>query len=307
LKSDTTVSLQKSRLPGVAARVLVACLLIYTLISVFGAMAAMEIPRFEVKGSPADVGLTYQDASFNSRTDGLLLKGWFIPGAGEIAVIVVHGGFQNRLDEVVGTLDLAKDLNTKGFGILLFDLRGRGESQGRGRTLTNVERDLGGALDYVKSLGFATSSIGILGFCSGAASVCAFVSTEKVGALVLDGCFTRVESMFKNQAAQRHIPAFLVDFFYHGVRLGATTLYRYREVDPLQVVADVKAPILFVHEENDELISLEDTRLLLDASTNPSSTMWEIPGAPHSEGYKTIPGEYIDRIAGFLNSNLKVR
>jgi pimeloyl-ACP methyl ester carboxylesterase len=153
LSADTAVSLQKSRLPGIVVRFLAACLLIYTLISIFGAVAAMEIPRFVVKGSPADVGLVYQDASFNSRTDGLRLKGWFIPGEGEKAVIVVHGGFQNRLDEVVGTLGLAKDLNAKGFGILLFDLRGRGESQGRGRTLTNVERDIGGALDYVKSLG----------------------------------------------------------------------------------------------------------------------------------------------------------
>jgi alpha-beta hydrolase superfamily lysophospholipase len=199
---------QKRRLKT-SLYILIGLLLFYFLLAVFGAVAAMEIPRLKLKGSPSDAGLTYQDVSFNSRTDGLILKGWFIPGKGEKAVIVVHGGFQNRLDDVVGTMALARDLHEQGLDILLFDLRGRGESQGSGHTLTNVERDLGGALDYVNSLGYPASSIGILGFCSGAASTCIFASAEDVGAIVLDGCFVSVESMFKNQASQRHIPAFL--------------------------------------------------------------------------------------------------
>ncbi len=101
---------RKSRLFRIVAIVLAVFLTIYTGLSAFGAVAAMEIPRLPLMGSPASVGLAYQDVSFNSRTGNILLKGWYIPGDGERAIIIVHGGFQNRVDDVVDTLDLAHDL-----------------------------------------------------------------------------------------------------------------------------------------------------------------------------------------------------
>jgi len=301
---DTARRPRKSRWLKILAIVLAVCLLIYTGLSIFGAVATMEIPRLPVKGSPADVGLAYEDVSFHSNVDDLLLTGWFIPGDGVKAIIVVHGGFQNRVDEVVDTLDLARDLNHQGFDILLFDLRGRGDSQGKGRSLLNIDRDLGGAFDYVKSRGFTPSQIGILGFCSGAASACIFASQEDVGALVLDGCFASVTRMIYRQAAERHIPAIFVDIFLPGLRLSTFTLYHYRELDPIQVVGSVKAPIFFIHEQYDDLTTLADTQLLLETSSNASNTLWEISGTLHSEGYKNNPAEYIQRVAAFFNSSL---
>ncbi len=279
-------------------------LLVYTGLSTFGAMAAMEIPRLPVEGSPTAVGLTYNDIAFTSRVDYIQLKGLYIPGNGENAVIVVHGGFQNRVDATVDTLGLARDLNRLGFDILLFDLRGRGNSQGRGYSLLNIDRDLGGAFDYVKSQGHSASSIGILGFCSGAASACIFASKEEVGALVLDGCFTSVLNMIYSQAAERHIPSTLLNIFLPGVRLSAFILYRYREVDPIQVAGGIRAPIFFIHEQNDDLTTLNDTQALLNASTDPTNTLWDIPAALHSEGYINNPDEYVSKVASFFSENL---
>jgi pimeloyl-ACP methyl ester carboxylesterase len=304
---DTIRRYAKPRLIKITAVVLAVFLLVYTALSVFGAVAAMEIPRLPVTGSPSSVGLAYEDVAFDSHVDDLLLGDWYIPGGGEKSIIVVHGGFQNRVDEVVDTLGLARDLNRQGFDVLLFDLRGRSQSQGSGRSLLNIDRDLGGAFDYVKSRGFAPASIGILGFCSGAASACIFASREEVGALVLDGCFASVRTMVYGQAAERHIPAILVDIFLPGVRLGAFVFFRYREVDPIQAVSLVKAPVLFIHEQNDDLTTPADTQLLLDASTNPADTLWEIAGALHSEGYRDNPSAYVERVADFFNISLTGR
>lgn len=295
----------KSRLFRIVAIVLAVFLTIYTGLSAFGAMAAMEIPRLPLKGSPASVGLAYQDVSFNSRAGNILLKGWYIPGAGERVIIIVHGGFQNRVDDVVDTLDLAHDLHKNGFDILLFDLRGRGESQGHGVNLSNIDVDLGGAFDYVESRGYSPASIGVIGFCSGAASACIFASQQDVGALVLDGCFASVHNMIYGQVQQRHIPAAFVDIFLPGLRLGAFLFFGYRELDPIQVVGNIKAPIFFIYEQKDDLTSLADTELLLKASTNPANKLWEIAGALHSQGYKTDPAEYVERVAEFFATALK--
>jgi pimeloyl-ACP methyl ester carboxylesterase len=307
LMPDSNKSPKKPWSFRIARAGLVIFLALYASLSVFGSVAAMEIPRLPLKDSPSSVGLPYQNVSFGSRVENILLEGWYIAGSGERAIILVNGGFQNRNDDVVETLDLTRDLHLQGFDVLLFDLRGRGDSQGEARNLLNIDRDLGGAFDYVKNLGFEPSSIGILGFCSGAASACLFASKEPVGAVALDGCFASVTSMVYGQAAERHIPSFLVDIFLPGVRLAAFGFFGYREIDPIRVVGSVKAPIFFIHEQNDDLTGLKDTQNLLGNATNPADTLWEIPGALHSQGYRTDPAGFIERVSDFFNENLKAR
>jgi pimeloyl-ACP methyl ester carboxylesterase len=291
----------------IARAILFAFVLVYTGLSIFGAVAAMVIPRLPLKDSLDSVGLSYSNVAFGSRVDNLLLKGWYVPGIGDRAIIIVNGGFQNRADDVVDTLDLTRDLNIQGFDVLLFDLRGRGESQGDARSLLNIDRDLGGAFDYVKSLGFNPSGIGVLGFCAGAASACIFASKEQVGAIVLDGCFASVTSMVYGQAAERHIPSFLVDIFLPGVRLGSFVFFDYREIDPVRVISSVKAPVFFIHEQKDDLTTLAETQLLLDGSTDPADILWEIPSALHSQGYRTAPAEFVKRVSIFFDANLAAK
>ena len=294
----------KPRFLGVAAKGIAIVLVLYVALSVFGAIAIMEIPRLPLKGSPDSVGLTYEDVSFTSRDDRVVLRGWYIPTEGDSALIFVHGGFEDRVDDVVDTLHLAHDLAQKGFDLLLFDLRGRGESEGKGHALSNIERDIGGAVDYLKNRGYSASRIGIIGFCSGAASACIFASHESIGSLVLDGCFTSVHNMVARQAAQRRIPEFLLNSFISGVALAVKAIYGYHAVNPIDVVAEVTCPIFFIHEEYDDLISLEDTYQLFKASDNPANMLWEISGARHSEAYKTYPSEYVERVANFLSTTM---
>ncbi len=296
--------MRKTRLIKIIVIVVVALLVVYTGLSIYGARRAMEIPRLTLDedASPASVGLAYEDVSFTSRDDSVLLRGWYLPADGDCAIIIVHGGFQNRLDDNVYTLNLAHDLVAEGYNILLFDLRGRGESEGEGRALSNIERDIGGAFDYIMSQDYASDDIYIIGFCSGAASACIFASQNQVGALVLDGCFADVRNMVKNQAALMGIPRFLVDFFTPGVWLMSRIFYDFELVNAQDVVADVSCPIFFIHEENDELISREEMQRLFELSTNPANQFWEVPGAEHSQSYKTHPEEYIDRVDGFFSA-----
>jgi uncharacterized protein len=102
----------------ITAITVIILLVIYLALSIFGAIAAMELPRKPLDGStPASFGLDYEDAVFPSRGDGIELRGWFIPSSGDSVIIVVHGGAENRVDHVVDTLALAHDLSQKGFGI----------------------------------------------------------------------------------------------------------------------------------------------------------------------------------------------
>lgn len=299
-------TIRKLRFIKVTVIVISTLLVLYTGLSIYGAVAAMEIPRLPLVKSPASVGLNYEDVSFRSRDDGVVLRGWHIFGERDYVIIVVHGGFQNRVDDNVDTLGLAHDLVEKGYDLLLFDLRGRGESGSKGLALSNIDRDIGGAVDYLEGQGYPSGHISIIGFCSGAASACIFASQNSIGALVLDSCFAKVRNMVTRQAVLMGIPEFLVDCFTPGLLLMTKILYGYDLIDPVEVVADVDCPILFIHEEHDELISHEEMLQLFMASSNPAKEFWEVSGAAHSQSYKTYPTEYIDKVSNFLPTGVKL-
>ena len=182
-------------------------------------------------------------------------------------------------------------------------MRGRGESQGKGLSMLTNENDIGGAVDFLKTRGEA-AHIGIIGFCSGAATTAIFASRENIGAVVLDGCFATTDSMVTRQAATRGIPAFLVDSFIPGLRLIVRLFYGSVPQDPINVIPKITCPVFFIHEQNDDLTTTQETNELFAAAKNPADTIWEIPGALHSEGFKSDPVDYVNKVNAFFAAEL---
>lgn len=114
--------------------------------------------------TPAEVGLAYEDVRFPS-SDGVSLRGWFIPAAGERrpVIVFVHGWLWNRTGNVAGRvpfhdvdvdfLPLTRALHDAGYHVLLFDLAGHGDSEAR-PPLTygpHEARDFTGAVGYLRA------------------------------------------------------------------------------------------------------------------------------------------------------------
>ena len=288
----------------IAVTCLAVIIAVYVGTSTLGAAAAMGIPRLPLIASPASVGLTFQNVSFDSRVDKVPLDGWFIPASGDAVLVLINGGFQNRVDPVVDTLGLAHDLQQQGYNILLFDLRGRGDSGGTAHSLSNENKDIGGAVDYLESLVYPTVKIGLIGFCSGAANACIFASQNKIGGLVLDACFPSVEDMVDNQAGNHDIPQLLVDIFFPAVQIAGKVFYGYTEINPIDVVNKIQCPIFFIHEQDDDLVSTGDDVALSKASDNPTNILWQVNNTPHVSAYQDYPEEYIIKVSDFFNSAL---
>ena len=88
----------------------------------------------------------YMDVRFKA-TDGLELAGWYRPSRNGAAVVVVHGGSSDRK----GSVAHAKMLARHGYGVLLYDARGRGESDGMENNYGwDWTKDIAGALDFLK-------------------------------------------------------------------------------------------------------------------------------------------------------------
>lgn len=275
----------------------------FLLLSVIGSVAIMTVPRLPLTADPILINPEYQSVSFIAR-DGVTLKGWFFPGDNGTVIVIVHGGFQNRVDDLANTAGIGRDLVRLGFNLLLFDLSGRGESGGKGVNLKYEPSDIGGAVDYLKQRGFNTNSIGLMGFCSGAAGVCIFSAGEQVGAVVLDGCFNTIKSMVINQARERHIPIRLLSAFHSTMKQIVKYSYRYETQDPIDFIGKIESPILLIHEQFDDLVSYQDTLDIYSRATVTDVMFWEVQGAYHSRAYDYDPTAYINRIVGFFESKL---
>ena len=89
-----------------------------------------------------DLGAPYYEVEFRT-SDDLLLKGWYIESRNGAAVISFPGraGSQSR----------AKMMADHGYGVLLFDRRGEGESQGDPNLLGwQGERDIHAAVKFLQ-------------------------------------------------------------------------------------------------------------------------------------------------------------
>jgi uncharacterized protein len=288
----------------VIAIVLSGLIILYTITSLISAIISFNIPRLPLKGPLSSTSLAYTEVNFPSRSDGINLAGWFLITRGERVIVVVNGGFQNRIDDNVDTAGLAQDLAARGYDILLFDQRGRGESEGTGRALSNFESDIGGVIDYLQDNGYDLRHITLMGFCSGAFSTLLFATREDVGAVIVDGCFATVEGMVVRQAAERKIPGFLVGSFIPGMKVAARVMYGFRIVEPINEVEKVRCPIFFIHEEKDDLVTWGETQQLYRASKNAANKIWQVPGALHSQGYRNYPDVFIDKVDNFLTKSL---
>ena len=283
---------------GIASALVIVLLFAYLGGAAYVASQAMNIPKLPVVGSPlVDY---YEDVSFPSRGDGLTLRGWFMPGhsPGEPAcVIIVTGGHQSRTDHVVGTLELSRDLVDRGYSVLLFDLRGRGESDGKGLALSYADSDIGGAVDYVRNRGYRT--IYIIGFSSGGAL--SILSGVNVTAMVIDSCFANVHEMLVSQATAKGYPVAFIKLLAPGVFLMARLMYGYQAVNPEDVVGSVTCPIFFVHGKFDDDIPLSNSCRLYQASANPLDQIWICPGADHCLTYRTSPDIYLEKVCQFMS------
>ena len=84
-------------------------------------------PVRPLRGTPADVGLAYQEAVFPTA-DGVRLHGWFIPGRNAITWLWFHGNAGNISHRLENIALLHRRL---GVHIFIFDYRGYGQSEGQ--------------------------------------------------------------------------------------------------------------------------------------------------------------------------------
>src|SRR5450631_428916 len=126
----------------------VALVAIFLLASVMGARVVVAGSRGAFAVPASAISHDHRGVAFPSRVDHVRLSGWLFRAdlpSGR-SVILVHGWQGNRED--VDFVAMTRQLLSRGYDVLMFDLRGSGLSMGSNQTLANTEpRDLLAASD----------------------------------------------------------------------------------------------------------------------------------------------------------------
>jgi len=292
----------KPVLRTVVVLVLVSAVIILG-ISAYASSSLTRFERVPVENTPADFGLEYVDVSFTSR-DGLMLRGWWLERQeGQPVIIVVHGSEGNRAHPPERNLGIAGDLVNHGYSVLMFDMRGHGESEGKHISAGYHERyDVLGAVDYIRQRGIETK-IGVLGLSMGAAaSLMAAAESKEIAAVVADGGYADIVSIFESEFSAR---SSLPRFFIPIILFVANRMYDidFTAIKPEEAVSELSIPVFIIHGEQDDMVPVAHAYRLKEASQHPDSRLWILPEAAHSNSYLVRPAEYMERVTAFFDED----
>lgn len=281
-------------------------LLVVTGVSTWVAFEMTRTKRVPVQGHPTEFGLEFEDVTFPSRRDKVPLQGWYLPATPDRrCIVLIQGQAHHRNSPGIRSLRLGRDLVERGYSVLLFDFRGRGESGGTRDSAGDREQwDVLGAVDHVVGRGIPLKRIGLLGFSLGAAVALLVAAQEpKIRALVCDsGFLDSMVDLRRVPVLWFHLPA----WFAFPIAMAGRIFFEadFSKVRPAKVVENISQPIFFIHGEHDPVISFSESQELHRISNNPQDQLWLAPETGHIAAYRRQPREYVVRVTSFFEKHL---
>jgi hypothetical protein len=247
---------------------------------------------------PADrLGVAHEDVRFTTE-DGLELAGWYIPSRNGAAVIAFPG--RN------GPQEQARMLAAHGYGVLLFDRRGEGESDGDPNAFGwGGDRDIKAAIAWLEGRAdVEPGRIGGIGLSVGGELMLeAAAETDELAAVVSEGAGAR---MYAEELDQDLSTVELV-LNASGVVLKNVGLGVFGDERPpadLETLVGRIAPrpLLLIAAPNSP--NGEELNVQYHAAAKEPKELWQIPESGHVGGIDARPDEYERRVVGFFDRSL---
>jgi fermentation-respiration switch protein FrsA (DUF1100 family) len=252
--------------------------------------------------TPSSFGMKFHDIEFDS-TDGILLRGWYVPAGGRAqgTIVYCHGMNRTRVE----MLPMAQFGHELGYNGLLFDFRHAGSSGGAISTLGYQERhDVAGAVDYALGREHAARPLVVWGVSLGAASaLLAAADSPQVAAVISDSSFLSLDEVIKHHWKLFFgLPAFpIADEIIYGVAWRGG--FRPSDFDLQKAVERLGGrPVLFIAVAGDRRMPPAIARRLYDDARSSLKELVVVPGHRHGEGFKSGHEQYERAVTNFLAS-----
>jgi alpha-beta hydrolase superfamily lysophospholipase len=224
--------------------------------------------------------------------DGHRLNAWFVPSQNGATIVYAHGSPADRSQ----LLPEARHLVKAGYGALLFDFPGHGESAGTVDWGKSFRDALTSALDFLSAQTPRPAWIGALGFSMGSCILSQIAPRDpRIRALVLEGTFSDYEAdlhyEFRRWGPLTAWPAIW------AVRQAGIPLDEMRPIDHIAGISP--RPILLVAGTSDSSVPAVMSQELYDAAGSPKELLL-VAGAGHGH-YTDVSPDYLNRLQHFFD------
>ena len=243
------------------------------------------------------LGAAYEDVSFKTA-DGLTLRGWYVPSRNGAAVIAFPGR--------KGPQRQARMLIRHGYGVLLFDRRGEGASDGDPNAWGwGGTKDVDAAIAFLRGRPDVDDGrIGGIGLSVGGEMMLETAARNRgLKAVVSEGAGART---LGEELDNMHGLEKVIGGMQYALRDGAVAVFSGR-TPPTHLKTLVPRiaprPLMLIqapHSPNGERLNDDYYR----AAGEPK-TSWAIPESRHIGGIEARPREYERRIVGFFDAGLR--
>lgn len=284
-----------------------ACVTLTLLLAVYlgiSLLTADQLTRPSNRPSRLDPRAVSRDATaWSARTaDGLTLRGWYYPTARRRHLVVLVHGLWGSWPEMAA---LGGDLHGLGYDVLLFDLRGHGQSDPSRVFMGRRERaDLRAVLAWAYRKGFSQDRIGWLGYSMGASTLLMEAAQNPdIQVAVIDSPYGSLPDLLKTQLPKHsHLPS----WFNPGILAAARLAFGVRTDDLVPIRSATRwgrRPLLLFHGEADSIVPVSQARLLARAA-GPTCQAVTLPGVEHVQAYDRDPERYVAAVDTFFNRHL---
>lgn len=219
-------------------------------------------------------------------------------------VIVIHGVTENKIN----MMKYIRMYERLGFNTVVYDQRRHGESGGKTTSYGYYEKyDLEAIVDEVREIIGQDAILGIHGESMGAATTLLYAGTVRDDAdfYISDCSF----SDFRKQL--RKIVRETVKFnFELAVRITNLAVkmrdgYLIDQVNPLQAVANIERPVLFIHSKPDDFIPVEMAQELYDAKGKGVRELVLFEKGEHAQSFNDSPELYEKTVQQFITKHVR--
>jgi uncharacterized protein len=276
-----------------------AALVLFCLISVIWlshqqAQAYLHPRRMEPPDGEylTQAGIPFQEFDLLT-SDGLRLSTWYTAPQNGAIILVAHG-YGDRRSEEFYTL-----FAEHGYGVIAWDFRGHGASDGEMVTLGYFE-----TLDVVAALDFALAQpevehIGGWGGSMGAATMIRAAALHpEIEALVADSSFTSLDEVLNLRVP---FPVLNPLIRYFAERESGLSPGAVRPIDEIGLIAP--RPVFLIQGLGDSMVPPDSAQRLYAAADEPRQ-LWTEPGVPHLNMYAYFRTRYTKRVIKFFDTYL---
>ncbi len=251
--------------------------------------------------TPWELHVPYETVDF-STADGLTLRGWWLPRPDVQRVVICCHGHIGSKDDLLG---IGTRLWRGGYNVLLFDMRGRGESDTWPNTLAYREVDDAlAAVDFARSY-LPGAHIGMVGFSMGAAvAILAAARDPAIAAVLADSPFTSAAAVVAPLIRQRVPLAGRLMYALTEALTARAYGYTLSRVCPVEAVGQLAPrPLFLIHGAEDSMIPVSHAHAMFAAAGEPKE-LWIYAGVEHCGAYFADRVTYVERAQLFFDQHL---